>query len=231
MGSLVSNIGINVVAGVISTALISFIVYLLRRRIISLLKRGFHFIFDTTGRVEITRIDKFSEEPTRQVDHSLFKQIQQEHGEIRLDDLSPNHLRVVEESLSTAIEIQLERNVESEQEDNGGNDETAFKLIISTDPAMRFGYRSYDEIDEFRVLSGKISKAVSNYCFDNSEPSQSLIIGELDGRVPAKQDSIDDQSIGFQAEYKESKLIFNISEPENLTRGIRRYFAPIGKHN
>lgn len=233
MLSNIASIGIEIILGAISAILASVFIYIYRNSIISRLRRTLHYIFDTTAEIRITRVDKYSNKAQRQIDHQLFKKIQDEVENLSLKGVSENHLRVEIDGLATALIITIEADPQAKYRSNQGKQSGREnqKVIIKTDPVMRFGYRSYDDLEEFRKTSEEISDIISSYCFDGERPSESFVLGELETRVPAKTDDINDEELGLRAEIKDSKMIFNFNEPGNLTRGVRRYFQPLNSYN
>lgn len=229
----IASIGVKIVLGVSSALLASLLIYLYRTTILSRIKRTIHFIFDTTAEIQLTRVDKYSSPAQNQIDHDLFKHIQEDIEGLTLSGISNNRLRVEMEDLATALVVTIEADPKPTYKPNSqsGNTREKQKVVVKTDPTMRFGYRSYDDLDEFRKVSQKISDQISSYCFDDERPSESFVLGELETRVPAKVENIDDENLGLHAEFEDSKMVFNFEEPDNLTRGVRTYFQPLKSYS
>lgn len=233
MQSTIANIGGEIALGVLSALLASVLLYLYRTAIISRAKRTFHYMFDTTAEIQLTRVDKYLSQAQNQIDHTLFKELQEDIDSLTLDGLSDNRLRVEVEDLATALVITVEEDPKPQYKPStqSGNGQRRQKVVIKTDPAMRFGYRSYDDLDKFRKISKNISDEISRYCFDGERPSKSFVLGELETRVPAKVEDIDDEELGLHAEFEDSKMVFSFEDPDNLTRGVRTYFQPLKSYS
>lgn len=229
--SSVISFGVDFILAISATIVGSLIVWVFRNSIVLKVKRSIYYIFNTSGEISVTRVDKYTSQVQNKIDHGLFKQIQQEVDSLTFDSISDNRLRVEIEDLTTALVITIEadtrpahRNVFDSEKLREGQ-----KVVIKTDPAMRFGYRSGD-LDKFREISEKISENISSYCFNNENPSESFVLGELRTKNPQEED-INDENLGLSATFKDSKMIFNLKNPNNLTRGVRAYFQPLKSYN
>lgn len=220
----------TILLGVISSVLSVILIGIYRAKIIAKIKRTGHYLFDTKANIYLKRIDKYDTSPEHTIDHSLFKEIQEKIGDVSLEGFEDNQLCINVDDMSADIRILLEADPSTSLHVPASDHESAserYKVLIQTDPNMNFGYRTYNDLDRFRVISNKISDIVSEYCFEGTRSKDSFVTGKLDTRVPVKEKEIDDERLGLKAHFEDSKMIFNLREPENITKGVRTYFHPL----
>lgn len=226
------DVGLTLLLGILSSLLATVLIVAYRSKIRSGSERTLHYLFDTTAHAKLKRVDKYQQSPQQHINHQLFKEIQSEIDGISLKGIGENYLTIKRTDLDTNIEILLEAD-QSNVSDVAFSSSTdqRYKVIIQTDPSMSFGYRTYEDLDRFRTISNKISNIASKYCFGDANPSKSFVIGELETRVPVKEKDIEDKNLGLRARVEGSKMVFNFSKPENVTRGIRAYFQPFNSYD
>ena len=212
----------QIVAGVVATGTVAILSYVFKSEIVRKWRRTKNYIFDSKVDVNLTRIDRYTDPPTRSLDMSFFNELKQDIDGITFEGLSDDCLKVSIPGISTPIEVRIEN--EPSFDDPHGNSEK-FELRVETQNSMTFGYRSDESLRAFeRVASDISSRAEENF---QDSPSTTFLTGTLFGQTPVTDGVIEDEDLEMRAVFKDSTLEMRFSDPRLLSRGIRKYFTPI----
>jgi len=103
---------------------------------------------------------------------------------------------------------------------------TGYRLAISPEGDLRFGYRSTDSIEEFEEFANKVENIVQANFFPGTQPYQSNVDVTIKKGVPAVSGKIEDKELGISAHLDGSVLRMTMRDPNNLVRGIKRFLSP-----
>lgn len=226
---------VGLLEGALGSLIAAFLLYAFRNQIISSIKRFYYWASDSPANIDLRRIDKYGSEPHNELSHEVFREAQSRIDNLSLVSLDDDRLRVEFETKyeSVLVDVILERNIEATDElsnvNTGGRGETTpeYRVLIETVPSLTFGYQNFDSLEQFRNISETLSDTVQAMCFDGERPEQTFAIGEMRTRAPAKSDRIEDEDLGMTARYEDSTVRMDFENPQNVIRGIKRYFTPL----
>jgi hypothetical protein len=205
--------------------LLTGLAFLNRKKILAWVRNLNYYLLNEEVRVKLKRIDKFSTEPERDIDYSLYQRLQEEtSAELSNPAPSENALQIEADTIPTKINIRLE-NVHNFND--MGPDITGYKVITETDSELRFGYRTDEALKSFESLSNEIAGAVQRACFPGEQMDQSYVLGEMKRGIPAGTDEIEDEDLGLSAHVQDSSLQMTFKNPQYLSEAIRKYFKPV----
>lgn len=212
----------QIIVGLVVTGIAALLSYLYRAKIALHWHRFKNYLFDTKVQLDLTRVDRYDEEPTKPLDMSFYHLLKQDFENISFEGLSDNCLRVSVPEIPTTLEIRIAH--EPSLGDSHGNTER-YELRVETQTPMTFGYRSDKCLLEFERVADDIShRAESRF---PKTPKSTFLTGTLYGQAPIVDDEIEDEELGMRAELRDSTLELRFEDPHRLVRGIRKYFHPI----
>ncbi|WP_127116557.1 hypothetical protein [Halorubrum sp. PV6] len=229
--SIVTTSLFRIVASLLATGLVVFF----RHRIWRSILRGYHYLFDTRASIKIRRIDRYESDPSKTPDHSVFEDLKSNVDGLKIEGISEDKIRITVPEINATIDVLVERDLDIDPSmaalPGQVGEKVGYKVIVETEPSMSFGYRTYDDLSKFEYISDNIAKQVGKTCFAGDDPTESFVTGELDTRVPIKRHDVNDRELGMRARFEDSTMTFNLDNPNQLTRGIRRYFQPLTLRN
>jgi hypothetical protein len=207
---------------VIAAALFGSLGYVFRFELLLYWRRLRNYLFDTKVKVELTRVDRYSEPPTEGVDKELFNRLKQELDDVKFEGLTDDYLRISVPGIPTPIEVRIDHQPAMGHQ-YGVSDR--FELQVRTQTPMTFGYRSDQCLRDFE----KVAEDISTVCLSRfpKEPKTTFLTGTLYGNAPFADDEIEDEGLGMRAKVREKTLELRFEEPRELTRGIRKYLRPL----
>lgn len=224
--SLIQNLGVEIAVSLIATAILSSLGYIFSSRFRSVARRTHHYLFDTKVQANLSRVDRYDQEPFDDIDMDIFREISELSPNIEFDaiDNEQNKLRVKGEALPTPLEIRIESRPTFE---NGTQKTQRYEVIIETYTDMVFGYRSDAPLNEFMTLSEDIADVIQNSCFNRTRPNTTFLTGKIKGQLPTEKDRIEDDDINMRAKVSDNQIKMTFEDPRYLSRGIRKYFQPL----
>ena len=213
----------EIIATLIVFLLGSILGYIYRAKIGDWLRNCYAWIVNSEVQVHLTRIDKFDQPPTQNLDIEVFTQIQEEYPDVENAGMSEGTLRIKANNIPSVLEIRLEdeHNFDDVQDDIVGH-----KVVVETYSDLRFGYRSYGSLKRFEEMSEEIVDIVQTQCFTGQHSTQSFVLSQLKEGIPSGIDTIQDEELGITGQVQDSTMQMTIRSPQNLTQGIRRYYRP-----
>jgi hypothetical protein len=185
---------------------------------------------NSTAHINLTRIDKYSADRPSDISREIFDRASNEVDRLSLKAVDEQQLEVgLDTNYDTVImDVSIEPDITASNHIPGpaGDLDTESKVKIQTKPGMTFGYQNHGALDDFLRASQALSSATGSVCFDGETPSNSFILGELKTQAPPKEQEIDDEELGLHATFENSTMVFNLENPSNLTKSIKKYFHP-----
>lgn len=221
--SLLDDLFVEILAGILLLIAGSIFGYFYKVQIRDKLKRIIAWLSNAEVQVQISRIDKFEDPPQGDIGMTLFDQIQDEYPDVENAGIAENRLRIRANNIPTVLEIRIEAERDF---DNLRPDIVGYKLVTETYSDLRFGYRSYGSLEKFENMSEDIADIIRTELFTGQHPNQSYILSKFKGGIPSGMDSIEDDELGISGEVQDSTLQMTIETPQNLTKGVRRYYRP-----
>jgi hypothetical protein len=224
----------NYIPALLAPATIAILGWLFRRPLRNFFIQLFYWARNEDIYAQLTHINKYKSVPNTDLNPHIFKKIQSQAAtDIHSPEYGENILRIQTDDIPTKLVIRLEkvRNYNHpgpgiEPSDDKDSTVTGYKIIVDTDSQLRFGYQTDEALEEFQNLSETVSSVVGTSCFPGESPTSSYIIGRITRGTPPGTHTIDDASLGFKANLQDSGLQLRISNPEYLTKGIRKHFRP-----
>lgn len=226
---------VGLAESIVTGGFTAFILYLFRNRIISRIKRAYHWISNSPGNIYLKRVDKYDHKLDKGLGHDVFKHANENIGDLTLKEVGDNRLRVKFETKyeKVLVDVHLEKNIEVRDDVSGlntasqGGTSPEYRVVVETVPSVTFGYQNFDSLEKFRNVSEELVNSVQAICFDGQQSDETLAIGEMQTKAPPKSDRIDDKELGMTAEYMDSTVYMDFKNPKNMVRGIKRYFTPL----
>ena len=220
----ISDIVSSIVAKGLVVLFIIILSWIYRAKVKEMVFRVAYYLSNEEILLQISRIDRYPNEPTGYLDHNTFQRLQAEHsGDVYQPEISDERLVVSVENIPSKIVIRIDEDFDFTE---GNSSNHGYKLVIETDRSLRFGYRDYDSLQEFKNFSETAANAMRATYFEGDTPNQSFLLGEMSSGVPGDDVEIEDDKLQISAYTDDSSMKFVFENPKNLIRGVRKYFKP-----
>lgn len=227
-------IGQELQTAIIANAIVALLAYaagvLTSGKVLPLLKNTFALITNREVQVSVERRDLFTSVDT-DVDVSrfssqIYQQIRDQYdGTVNDPNINGHNLILSVEGIPNRVSIRLneERAARGPELDE---EVTGYRLSISPEGDLRFGYRSSDSLEEFERFAEEVETIVQSEFFPGDPPDESHVDVTIKKGVPSMSGEINDEELGISAHLDGSVLRMTLSDPGNLARGIKRFLSP-----
>lgn len=157
---------------------------------------------------------------------SMFHNIREKYdGNVTDPNINGRELTLSIDGIPNRVSIKIdeERGIRS----SSVNEEvTGYRLAISPEGDLRFGYRSTGSIEEFEKFADNVESIVQAELFPGAQPHESNVDVTIKKGVPAVSGEIEDEELGISAHLDGSVLRMTMRDPSNLVRGVKRFLSP-----
>lgn len=197
-------------------------------KIIPFLKNVYALLTNKEVQIAIERRDIFNSVEGKfdvsRFSSGIYQEIRDQYdGEVNNPNVNGRILTVSVEGIPNRVSIKLDeerpvRNIDGEV--------TGYRLAISPEGDLRFGYRSSGALEEFEKFADEVVTIVQAEIFPGSPPDESHVDVTIKKGVPALSGEVEDDELGISAYLDGSVLRMTMREPNNLARGIKRFLSP-----
>lgn len=229
--NFVTTIVNSVIVKLIALAIVGLLSYLARDQIIHTAQSIYYYAKNKEVHASVRRIDKYEDiEPSGKLDRSIYQEVKdRSRVHVANPDVRDTYLKIESDDILPHVFVKVEREFDSSHFSQMGSkqpDQQKYKVIIETDPELRFGYQATASLEDFDDLAATISEVVRDEIFDETPPSQSFTVLRLTEGNPPGLGETDSERYEVSVREKGDTLKFRFSNPRKMAHAMQNYFKP-----